>query len=101
MCKVKFYEFVCEMDLKRHLTIEEWKFSIAVSEGDCVSTSASLNELIEPRHIDTIYTEKIDDMNAKSDEMKVKICSKFNILKLTPVNIFSHIVLHHVNKFSQ
>ena len=98
MCKVKFYEFVCEMDLKRHLTIEEWKCSIAVSEGDCVSTSASWNELIEPRNIDTIYTKKIDDMNAKSDEMK---CSKFNILKLTPVNIFSHIVLHHVNKFSQ
>ena len=75
MCKVKFYEFVyefvCEMDLKRHLTIEEWKFSIAVSEGDCVSTSASWNELIEPRNIDTIYTKKIDDMNAKSDEMKV------------------------------
>ena len=71
MCKVKFYEFVCEMDLQRHLTIEEWKCSIAVSEGDCVSTSASWNELIEPRNIDTIYTKKIDDMNAKSDEMKV------------------------------
>ena len=59
MCKVKFYEFVCEMDLKRHLTIEEWKFSIAVSEGDCVSTSASWNELIEPRNLTLFILKKL------------------------------------------